>query len=330
MRPLDPMRSIKTKLGIVIVAAVAVTVIVVAVGVEAGISIWPLALFAGLASLAMVQFLARGMTSPLREMAAAARAMAKGDYERRVHASSKDEVGELARAFNRMAADLAEVDRIRHDLIANVSHELRTPVSALQAVLENLIDGVEPTEPEILQTMLTQVERLGNLVAQLLDLSRLESGVETLHKQTVDLEPLLGQSMKEAGLASGSVQLELEVENGLQVEADPVKLQQVITNLLDNAVSHSPDAGLVRLSARGNDHVTIEVADEGPGIPEGQRDQVFERFYRTDQSRSTRGGSGLGLSIARWIVELHGGEIKAASGAERGCLMTVTLPRVPA
>ena len=116
------------------------------------------------------------MTSPLREMAAAASAMARGDYGRRVRATSRDEVGELARAFNAMAAELGDADRMRRDLVANVSHELRTPIGALQALLENLADGVEPPDPAALRTALAQTERLGRLVAQLLDLSRLESG----------------------------------------------------------------------------------------------------------------------------------------------------------
>ena len=142
MRPLDPLPSIKTKLGVVIVACVAVTIVVVALGVRAGLPLLICGIAAGVLSLGMVQFLARGMTSPLRDMADAATAMAKGDYGRTVTATSRDEVGDLARSFNAMAAELAEVDRVRRDLVANVSHELRTPISALQAVLENLVDGV--------------------------------------------------------------------------------------------------------------------------------------------------------------------------------------------
>jgi signal transduction histidine kinase len=329
MRPLDRLGSIKTKLGVVIVAAVAVTVAVVAFGVEAGIPIWPLGVIAGLASLGMVQFLARGMTSPLREMASAARAMAKGDYARRVTASSNDEVGELARAFNRMSADLAEVDRTRRDLIANVSHELRTPISALQALLENILDGVQDADPAVLQTMLSQVERLGHLIRQLLDLSRLESGAESLHKERVELEPMLRQTLREAALADPSVRLEASVEpSGLVVEADPVKLHQVVANLIDNAVRHSPNNGTVTVSAKQDGGITIEVVDQGPGIPEELRERVFERFYRSDQARPGGDrGSGLGLSIARWIVELHGGEVQASSNGDGGCRMIVTLPR---
>jgi signal transduction histidine kinase len=176
LRPLDFLGSIKLKLGVVIVAAVAITVAVVAVGDRLGLG----PLLAGIAAvalaLALVQVLAHGMTYPLREMVTAARAMARGDYGRRVTATSRDEVGELARAFNSMAAELAEVDRMRRDLVANVSHELRTPIGALRATLENMVDGVEPVERPALESMLRQVERLGALVAQLLELSKLESG----------------------------------------------------------------------------------------------------------------------------------------------------------
>jgi signal transduction histidine kinase len=147
VRPLDPLGSIKMKLGACIGAAVTVTVLVVSLGAGAGMSPVASALVAGALSLGLVQILARGMTSPLREMAGAAAAMARGDYDRRVTDSSRDEVGELARAFNAMSTQLAEVDRLRRDLVANVSHELRTPICALQAGLENLVDGVQSPDP---------------------------------------------------------------------------------------------------------------------------------------------------------------------------------------
>jgi signal transduction histidine kinase len=335
MRPLDRFGSIKVKLGVVIVAAVGVTIVVVALGVRAG---WPLALCglaAGALALAMVQFLARGMTSPLREMASAARAMARGDYDLRVTATSRDEVGELARAFNRMAEDLAEVDRVRRDLVANVSHELRTPISALQAVLENLLDGVAPPEPETLRTMLRQVERLGRLVAQLLDLSRLESGAAPLQLRRFELRPLLEQALHESRLhaqqvVSKSVDLSMRVDpSGLAVTADPERLHQVVANLLDNAVRHSPNGGRIVVTAEGNgEGITIEVADEGPGISEQDKSRVFERFYRSDSARSSSdGGTGLGLAIARWVVDLHGGDIRAEGGRPRGCRVVVELPQ---
>src|SRR4029453_7696286 len=164
VRPLDRLPSIKLKLGVVILAAVLVTVVVVTVGQEAGISPVLTGLGAAVLALAMVQFLAHGMTYPLREMVAATRAMAKGDYDVEVTATSRDEVGELARAFNTMSRELAEVDRFRRDLVANASHELRTPLGALRARLENLVDGIEPADSAALADPPAQVARLGQLV----------------------------------------------------------------------------------------------------------------------------------------------------------------------
>jgi signal transduction histidine kinase len=338
VRPLDRLPSIKIKLGAVIVAAVAVTVLVVSVGVRAEVSPVVSAIAAGALSVGMVQILARGMTSPLREMAAATRAMAQGDYGRRVTATSRDEVGELARAFNAMAGELAEADRMRRDLVANVSHELRTPITALQVVLENLVDGVEPLSPEMLRTMLRQVERLGRLVTQLLDLSRLESGTIPLQRQAFELQPVLEEAAGESRLHSPGVEVEVAVESpGLVADGDPERVHQVVANLLENAVRHSPAGGRVQvrarpergLGARGvpENLVAIEVTDEGPGIPEEEVSRVFERFYRADAARSsTDGGAGLGLAIARWIVDLHGGAIRAERREPTGCRMVVLLP----
>ena len=199
-RPLDTVYSLKIKLGAVIFSAVAVTVFVFWLCLKAGV--WPSVsgIIAGSLALVMVRFLARGMTSPLREMSDAARAMAKGNYDSRVAATSRDEVGELARAFNKMAAELAETDRVRRDLVANVSHELRTPIAALQAVLENLVDGVEDPDPQTFRTMLAQVERLGRLVTQLLDLSRLESGAVPLERSEFAVQPVLDHAVREQQL----------------------------------------------------------------------------------------------------------------------------------
>lgn len=329
MRPLDPLSSIKMKLGAVIVAAVAVTVLVVSVGTGAGVSPVVSALAAGALSLGLVQVLAHGMTSPLREMGAAAAAMARGDYGRRVTASSHDEVGELARAFNGMASQLGEVDRVRRELVANVSHELRTPITALQAVLENLVDGVEPADPETLRTMLRQVERLGTLVAQLLDLSRLESGAVPLQRRSFELGPLLEEAAGETRLRTSDVHVAVTVDPaGATADGDPARVHQVVSNLLDNALRHSPAGGTVELRATKNrSGVTIEVCDEGPGISEEDKTMVFERFYRSDSARSSKdGGAGLGLAIARWIVDLHGGDIRVETRQPHGCRMVVVLP----
>jgi signal transduction histidine kinase len=329
-RPLDPLPSIKLKLGFVIAAAVAVTIFVFWVGVKIGV--WPSVsgVLAGLVAMSIVWWLSRGMTSPLREMATAADAMARGDYSRRVTSTSHDEVGALARAFNDMAGELAQTDRMRRDLVANVSHELRTPITALQAQLENLADGVAEPDPETLRTMMRQVERLGRLVAQLLDLSRLEAGTVPLDRAEFRVEPLLEHAVREQQLHEPTVDLAVDVEpQDLMADGDPERVHQVVANLLENAVRFSPSGGVVEVRARRHDTgVVIEVLDEGPGIPDADRSRVFNRFERLDAARSSSdGGAGLGLAIARWIVDLHGGEIHPEPRDPHGCRMVVTLPR---
>jgi signal transduction histidine kinase len=335
MRPLDRLGSIKVKLGVVIVATVWGTAVVLAVGHKAGLSLPVRATLAALLGLVIVQVLARGMTSPLREMADAASAMARGDYARRVRATSNDEVGDLARAFNAMAGELGDADRMRRELVANVSHELRTPLGALQALLENLVDGVEPPDPAALRTALAQTERLGRLVAQLLDLSRLESGALALRPAPFPVRPLLEQATRECELGesftSHPVWLRVSVQPGdLRALGDAERMHQVISNLLENAVRHSPADGRVWLSAHAATAgvTTIEVADEGPGIPLAEAERVFERFHRVDAARAARdGGTGLGLAIARWIVDAHGGTIAVREREPHGCRVVVELPR---
>ena len=302
-----------------------------AFGKRIGLTLEARVFVAALFGLGMVQVLARGMTSPLREMAAAAQEMAKGDYERRVTATSRDEVGELARAFNAMAGELAGADRMRRELVANVSHELRTPLGALQALLENLADGVEPPDPARLRVALAQTERLGRLVEQLLDLSRFESGALELRRRPFGVRGLLEQAVRECALGERPVRLKVCVEPGdLQTTGDPERLHQVVANLLDNAVQHSPPEGRVWLSAHAatSGRTTIAVADEGPGIPAAESERVFERFNRLDAARAAGdGGTGLGLAIARWIVDAHGGAIRAEGREPSGCRMIVELPR---
>jgi two-component system sensor histidine kinase BaeS len=333
MRPLDRLGSIKTKLGVLIAATILVAASIGAMGTVLRLSpaiTVPLAVLVG---LGLTQVLARGMTSPLREMTAAARRMATGDYSQRVTATSRDEVGELARAFNTMAADLAEVDRGRRDLVANVSHELRTPVAALQAVLENLVDGVARPDPATLRAALAQTERLGALVSDLLDLSRVDSGSVPLAVSEVALQPFLAGVVAEAGLAGHPVSYDVCVHpTDLTVPADAARLHQLLANLLDNAARHSPSGGRVSVAVtRENGSVNVDVADLGPGIPPGERDRVFERFVRgTSTPGETDGGTGLGLAIARWVTDLHGGSIAVLdSGPSGGCRIRASLPSEP-
>jgi signal transduction histidine kinase len=331
MRPLRHIPSLKLKLGIVIVVAVWITAVVSIAGVRLGLPAGLTTLVGIALALGCVQLLARGTTKPLREMAAVATAMARGEHGRQVTVTSNDEVGELARAFNRMTAELAETDRLRRDLVANVSHELRTPLGALQAVLENVVDGVSEPDPETLRTMLEQTRRLGRLVSQLLDLSRLEAGDQPFDIRSFTLRDVLESAAREARLhAPRDVVFSIDAPAELRAAGDPERIHQVVVNLVENAVRYSPRPGEVALRAslvKGDHTVTFEVDDEGPGIPQDDLDRVFERFYRGDGRRgSDGGGAGLGLAIARWIVELHGGTIRAERREPHGSHMVVTLP----
>jgi signal transduction histidine kinase len=329
VRPLDRITSIKTKFAFVIIIAVGVSAAVSQIGFQLGIDVWLRPPIAMVISLIIVQFLAHGMTSPLRDMERAASHIAQGDYSQRVEVTSRDEVGRLSLAFNAMASELSEVDRMRRDLVANVSHELRTPISALQAHLENIVDGVEPADPEVLRTMLAQTERLGRMVAQLLDLSRLESGGSPLHSRVFEVAPLLEQAANESRLNRPDLDVRVDVDpQGLAMHGDPERIHQVVANLLENAARYSPPGKTVDVTGRlRGTTVVIEVADCGPGIPEGEEARVFERFYRADHARATeRGGAGLGLAISRWIVDLHGGHIHAERRQPAGCRMVVELP----
>ncbi|MFI5610446.1 ATP-binding protein [Amycolatopsis sp. NPDC051903] len=334
-RPLDPIRSIKLKLAILMLAAGAIAFLFF----WARIGWLPPAttVTAMLIALVTSQILAHGMTRPLREMTAAARAMAKGDYPRRIRATARDEVGSLANAFNQMAADLATADQQRRELIANVSHELRTPITALNGVLENLVDGVASPDTATLRTALHQTERLGRLVTELLDLSRIDAGTLPLDLSRVDLEELLAEVAAEAeamaAAAGRGVRFDVSVSPpGAAVTADRERLYQVVVNLLENAARHGPAGGSVEVRAVVRPgEARIEVRDEGPGIPAADRDRVFERFTRGE--RAGGGGTGLGLAIARWVVELHGGTIGVVEpagvvvpGATPGCRIRVTLP----
>ncbi|MEV0619410.1 DUF4153 domain-containing protein [Nonomuraea sp. NPDC050404] len=326
MNPLDFLGRIKVKLGIVIVLAVGTAFVVNEVGINSGWSREVRIAVAVILALIMVQVLAMGMTKPLRQMASAAQTIAKGSYTLRVGATSRDEVGELARAFNAMAADLGEVDRQRRELVANVSHELRTPITGLRAVLENVVDGVSAPDPVTMRTALAQTERLGRLVAQLLDLSRLDSGTRLIEAEPVELAPLIEQAVREAALAREDVAIRPSIPDDLGVRADPDLLSQILANLLDNAVRHSPPGGVVSVGCVADgDGVRLAVADQGPGIPASARGRVFERFSRLDAGRAAdSGGAGLGLAIVKEIVELHGGSIHIDDCA--GCRMVVELP----
>ncbi len=334
MQMLDRLYSLKLRLGVVIIAGVGSAVATVTVGRTLGIA-WAPSAFLGIAvALVLVQFVAHGTIAPLRDMAAAANAFRRGDYSQRVTTGARDEVGQLARSFNQMADELAEVDRFRRELVANASHELRTPIAVARVVLENVIDGIQPADAETLRPVLGHIERLGRLVDQLLDLSRLESGAIPLAADRVPLRTLVEDVVQAERLRSDLHALRNDVPDTLCVRGDADRLRQVVANLVSNAVRHAPIGDVVTIRGitdPSNERLAeICVSDNGPGIPPAEASRVFERFTRLDAARTAGdGGAGLGLSIVQWIVELHHGTIHVEQirlSPPFGCRMVVKLP----
>jgi signal transduction histidine kinase len=326
-RPLDPVRSIKVKLGVVVVGAVTATVAALYGSLLFGLQA-RFAFAAGLVvALGVIQLLAHGIVLPLREMAAASAAMAGGDYGRRVTATSQDEVGELARSFNALAESLAEAHRQRRNLVANVSHELRTPIASLQARLENVADGIEVIDQRGAESMLAAVGRLARLVEQLLCLAQFDAGEARLDPRRFIVADLVAGAMDEVEPVQPLVKMVVDVDPGLEGFADVEALHQALTNVLANACAHSPPAGVVCIDASSDGHhLTLRVRDHGVGIPAAEAERVFERFHRLDPARSGRDGTGLGLAIARSIVESHGGRIRAVPPPSGGCQIVIDLP----
>lgn len=284
------------------------------------------------AAVAASFFVSQHIVAPLRRMAQASQRIASGHYAERVPVGGRDELGALGDSFNLMATSLEETERRRLALIADVAHELRTPLSTIEGYAEGLLDGVVEDSPETFALLHREAGRLRRLVDDLQELSRAEAKQLSLHPRPVApkqlIETAIGRlrpQFEERGLL-----LSVEVPEGLpEVRADEDRVVQVLTNLLGNALRYTPAGGKViaRLSS-SSDHVAFTVADTGIGIPPEHLPHLFERFYRVDRSRSrAAGGSGIGLTIARHLVEAQGGTIEAKSaGCGLGATFSFTLP----
>ena len=335
VRPLDRARSMKVKLSLVVLISVTLAVIITWLGLRNGLGptkTFPLAIFV---SLAFTLLISRGLTSPLRDMTVAVRAMADGDYSQRVRATSRDEVGQLAQAFNAMTEEIATADEARRYLIAIVSHELRTPVAALQAQLENLVDGVVEPTPATMNTALIQTERLTRLISYLLDLSRIEAGAAELHIEDLGLKDFLQEAVDSLTMLDAGKGIDFVVAvtpEDLTVQTDPERLRQIVVNLVQNSIRHSPYDGTVTVSAHADGHeVVLEFLDQGPGIAKEDRERIFQRFARgtgntTPANHPSSGGTGIGLAIVRWAVDLHGGTVSVLP-SKHGARIGVRLPR---
>ena len=278
----------------------------------------------------------RSFTRPLRQMRDAAESMAQGDYSARVrlHKSTNDEIGQLARSFNVMAEELEHADQMRRDMIANVSHELRTPVSALQAMVENMADGVVEPTPANMENILKQTHRLSDLISFLLDMSRVEAGASSLELERLNVAELIDETVGplEYADAGHGHTIEQRVPDDLVVEGDEARLRQLLTNIIANALKHSRDDTAVLVEAHAGEHgdtVIINVVNFGSDIPKEVRDDIFRRFVKGTSGPGTEsGGTGLGLSIARWAAKLHGGTVQVVDDP-RGVDFEITLPVRP-
>lgn len=323
---LDTVSSLKAKLGLLVVASVVTAVLLTLLGSAADVPALLVLPVSVALALGVTQLLAAGMVAPLRRMTEVSQAMARGDYTGRVRTSATDEVGQLAAAFNRMAEDLATVDRERRDLIATVSHELRTPLTAMTALLENLADRVVPADPQHLAAALEEAQRLGRLVEDLLQLSRLEAGVVDLDRQDVALRALVEDSVAQVRATGRDGDVAIDVADDLVVAGDPARLRQLLVNVVDNAARHAPAETPVRLAAGTTDGSWwLEVVDAGGGVAPEDRERVFERFG-TDGA----GGTGLGLAVARWVAQLHDGTLRFLDPESgHGARLRLEVPSAP-
>ncbi len=291
-----------------------------------------------LVALVVSVLISRQIVTPVRRMMDASRHIADGHYHERVAVpagadwDNMDELGRLAVSFNQMAARLEQIEVTRLDLIGNVAHELRTPLATIKGAMEGLVDGVLPADASTFQMIYRETDRLQRLVRDLQQLSQVESGAFELHLHSVQLAHLVQTAVARLALQfeEKSVSLTTRVPDNLPpVRADEDRIGQVLLNLVGNALQYTPSGGRVRISARRQDaDVYVSVADSGIGISAEHLPFIFTRFYRVDRSRSRAGGgSGIGLTIARHLVEAHGGRLWAESaGPGQGSTFTFTLP----
>ena len=287
-----------------------------------------------LVGLALAAYVARRATQPMVEMAQTARAMARGDFTKRVPVRGNDETGHLAQSFNDMADELGNLEEVRAAFVANVSHELRSPLTSIRGYVQGMLDGTIPAEDHMhyMGIVDEEAQRLTSLVRDLLDLSRIEAGSVPLDMQVFDINELICRVLIRLEGRLNEKQLQAETlfrSDSLSVKADPARIEQVVYNLLDNAVKFSNAGGSLSVATHaGGGKAVIAVSDEGEGIVETDLPFIFDRFFKADKAHSG-GGTGLGLSIVKRIVEAHEEEIRATSTPGKGATFVFTLPLAP-
>lgn len=281
--------------------------------------------------LIVALLLASGLIRPVRKLTRAAQEMASGDLSQRVQIKGGDEIAVLGKSFNKMAESLEESEQQRRAMTADIAHELRTPLAVQRAQVEAMLDGVYPLEEGNLIRVLEQNELLSRLVEDLRTLALVDAGELQLDKTQIELGELIGRLVERFKPAAGSRRLTIHsTQREFMVEADPTRIEQILNNLLSNAIRHTPEGGEISVSISGDGKdAFIEVRDSGEGIPSEALKKIFDRFYRAQPSRSRgEGGSGLGLAIARHLALAHGGELSAANHPQGGAVFRLRLPRL--
>jgi signal transduction histidine kinase len=282
-------------------------------------------------ALAITFFLSRRILSPVKALTSAATNLGHGDFSQRVQIKDKGELGELANAFNSMASDLERAEMLRRNLVADVAHELRTPLANLRGYLEAVRDKVIKPNVDTIRSLNEEAMLLSRLVDDLQELSLAEAGKLKLNRQPEQIAELIKQTMTAVQVQAKSKGLSLSADlpdNLPLADIDDQRITQVLHNLVENAIAHTPKGGAITIKARQLETlVEISVADTGEGIPADDLPNIFERFYRVDKSRArATGGTGLGLTIAKRMVEAHGGKIAVQSELGKGSRFAFTLP----
>ena len=287
-----------------------------------------------LVSFCVVWLFSYRLVQPLRIMAAAAHCFGEGNFSVRVPVTSQDEIGQLAAAFNSMAGSLASGESVRRNFIANISHELKTPMTTIAGFIDGILDGTIPPEKQdhYLKIVSQEVKRLSRLVRTMLDLSRIDSGEMKLRPARFDLTNTVLSALLSFEVAIENKKIEvrgLEDTENIFVDGDPDMIHQVVYNLIDNAVKFTNQGGYIEIRIKSlTDRTVVSVENSGAGIAPDEIPLVFDRFYKTDKSRShDKNGMGLGLYIVKTIIQLHGGEIKAESVVNEYCRFVFWLPK---
>ncbi len=292
--------------------------------------LWGAALAIGIAII-LTFFFSRRILSPIRTLGSTAKKLGKGDFSQRVQIKNKGEIGELAHTFNSMADDLERTEKLRRNMVADIAHELRTPLSNVSGYLEAIRDGVVKPDASTITSLSEEVALLIRLVDDLQELALADAGELKLVRQPEDLSQLIQQTVKaiQTRVLDKGLQIELDIPEKIPpVNIDYHRISQVFHNLLENAIKYTPSGGKIVVSAAQQGRsIRVNVTDNGEGIPAEDLPNMFERFYRVDKSRTRQaGGSGLGLTIAKRLIESHGGSIGVQSQLGKGSCFWFTIP----